>query len=58
MEVLPLMLQQVELYNQSKVVGIIPTINISELDHLMTSLNNFKMDDRNVDEPVSTIDHK
>ena len=52
------MLQQVELYNQSKVVGIIPTINISELDHLMTSLNNFKMDDRNVDEPVSTKDHK
>ena len=58
MEVLPLMLQQVELYNQSKLVGIIPTSNISELDHLMTSLNNFKMDDRNVDEPVSTIDHK
>ena len=24
----------------------------AELDDLMTSLNNFKMDDRNVDEPV------
>ena len=52
MEVLPLMQQQVELYNQSKLVGIIPTSNILELDHLMTSLNNFKMDERNVDEPV------
>ena len=37
------------------------TMVFSELDHLMTSLNNFKMDGRSVDEPVGRnhlyIDH-
>lgn len=44
--------------NQNLWVLYLLNSNILELDHLMTSLNNFRMDDRNVDEPVSTIDHK
>ena len=58
MEVLPPLLLQVVLYIQAELEVILPTINLLELDHLMTSLDNFKMNGRNVDEPVSLLEKK
>ena len=58
MEVLPPLLLQVDLYLESELEVILTTMNPLELDHLMTSLDNFKMNGKNVDEPVSLTERK